>query len=47
MPINDNIINKTIKYTSPVLHIWLAKREVYTKLNGYREIPGAEDYDFY
>ncbi|HCD9685846.1 TPA: glycosyltransferase family 2 protein [Acinetobacter baumannii] len=46
MPINDNIINKTIKYSSPVLHIWLAKREVYTKLKGYREIPGAEDYDF-
>ena len=46
MPINNNIINKTIKYTSPVLHIWLAKREVYNQLNGYREIPGAEDYDF-
>lgn len=46
MPIKDKIINKTIKYASPVLHIWLAKREVYNQLNGYREIPGAEDYDF-
>lgn len=46
MPIGDSIINKTIKYASPVLHIWLARREVYNKLNGYREIPGAEDYDF-
>ncbi|MCW8690622.1 glycosyltransferase [Acinetobacter baumannii] len=46
MPIKDEIINKTIKYASPVLHIWLAKREVYNQLNGYREIPGAEDYDF-
>lgn len=39
-------IKKTIKLTSPVLHIWLAKSEVYKKLKGYREIPGAEDYDF-
>ncbi|MDC7326067.1 glycosyltransferase family 2 protein [Acinetobacter baumannii] len=46
MPIKDDIITKTIKYASPVLHIWLAKREVYNKLEGYREIPGAEDYDF-
>jgi len=46
MPTKDKIINKTIKYASPVLHIWLAKCEVYNQLNGYREIPGAEDYDF-
>lgn len=46
MPNDDQIIDKTIKYASPVLHIWLAKREVYNQLNGYREIPGAEDYDF-
>lgn len=39
-------IKKTIKLTSPVLHIWLAKSEVYKELKGYREIPGAEDYDF-
>ncbi|WP_242039003.1 glycosyltransferase family 2 protein [Acinetobacter baumannii] len=36
MPIKDEIINKTIKYASPVLHIWLAKREVYNQLNGGR-----------
>lgn len=31
---------------SCVSHIWLAKREVYEVLNGYRNIPYAEDYDF-
>lgn len=39
-------INKCLKYGPPVLHIWLAKTEVYQKLNGYRDISGAEDYDF-
>ncbi|MFH7766055.1 glycosyltransferase family 2 protein [Acinetobacter sp. BSP-28] len=46
LPNNFFKIKKIIKYSSPVLHIWLAKAEVYKKLNGYREIPGAEDYDF-
>ncbi len=46
MPTNEFDISKTLKYVSPVSHIWLARREVYTWLNGYREIPGAEDYDF-
>jgi hypothetical protein len=39
-------IQKTMKYASPVFHIWLAKREVYDKLHGYRCIPYVEDYDF-
>lgn len=38
-------INKSILISSPLLHIWLAKREVYSRLNGYR-IQTAEDYDF-
>lgn len=46
LPTNFLVIKENIKYTSPVLHIWLAKTQVYRKLNGYREIPGAEDYDF-
>lgn len=46
MPIDQSSISKNLKYSSPVLHIWLAKSEVYKKLEGYREIPGAEDYDF-
>jgi len=35
-----------IKYTSPVLHIWLARKTVYEKLGGYRVTNPAEDYDF-
>lgn len=34
------------RYKSCITHIWIARREVYEKLNGYREIPYAEDYDF-
>lgn len=29
-----------------VLHIWLARREIYDILQGYRELPYVEDYDF-
>lgn len=43
---NHKIISKTLKYATPVFHIWLARREVYEKLNGYRNIPYVEDYDF-
>lgn len=46
LPIDESKIKKNLKYSSPVLHIWLAKAEVYKSLKGYREIPGAEDYDF-
>ena len=42
---NENLINKTLLLSCPVLHIWLAKKEVYIKLKGYR-IPTVEDYDF-
>lgn len=41
-----NILKKISKYASPVLHIWMAKKNVYDKLNGYREMPYVEDYDF-
>jgi len=43
---NQALIQKTLKYASPVFHIWLARREVYEKLNGYRNIPYVEDFDF-
>lgn len=39
-------LKKLAKYGTPVLHIWAARREVYEKLEGYREIPYVEDYDF-
>ncbi len=31
---------------SPCSHIWLARREVYDRLSGYREMTFSEDYDF-
>lgn len=35
------------KYTSAVPHpTWLVRKDVYDKLNGYRNIPCADDYDF-
>jgi glycosyltransferase involved in cell wall biosynthesis len=46
MPSSQRIIMKTLEFASPVFHIWLAKREVYEKLKGYRNIAYVEDYDF-
>jgi glycosyltransferase involved in cell wall biosynthesis len=34
------------KFSTPVSHIWLTKREAYDNLNGYRSMDGVEDYDF-
>tara|TARA_B110000091_G_C13758392_1_gene450931 strand:- start:375 stop:1322 length:948 start_codon:yes stop_codon:yes gene_type:complete len=42
---NVNCTNKILKWTCPVLHIWMCKKTVYTDLNGYRELGGSEDYD--
>ncbi|MDH1314313.1 glycosyltransferase [Shewanella xiamenensis] len=46
MPVGIEKIKVSSKYASPIAHIWLAKREIYESLNGYRNIPYAEDYDF-
>ncbi len=44
---STTILNKNIKYITPVLHIWAARRHVYERLKGYREeLTGVEDYDF-
>lgn len=45
-PITQKAISRTLLLASPCSHIWLARREVYDKLLGYREIAVAEDYDF-
>lgn len=45
VPTNQNLIDKTILLSSPVSHIWLATKQVYIKLNGYRANT-VEDYDF-
>jgi glycosyltransferase involved in cell wall biosynthesis len=39
-------LKRTIKYITPCSHVWVARRSLYEDLNGYREIAGAEDYDF-
>jgi glycosyltransferase involved in cell wall biosynthesis len=39
-------IAKIILLNTPCLHIWLARRELYDKLDGYREMRYSEDYDF-
>lgn len=46
LPVRKKSIDKNIFLSSPVLHIWLARTSAYKQLEGYREIPGAEDYDF-
>jgi glycosyltransferase involved in cell wall biosynthesis len=45
-PGSQQAIVRTFDLQSPVAHIWLAKRDLYKKLQGYREMPGVEDYDF-
>jgi len=45
-PITQEAISKTVLLAPPCSHIWLARRVVYDKLSGYREISVAEDYDF-
>ena len=43
---NQKVLQKTLKYVTPVSHIWVARKNLYAKLNGYRELSGVEDYDF-
>ena len=43
---NKDFLYKSIRYVTPVSHVWIAERQVYEKLKGYRNIPGCEDYDF-
>lgn len=46
VPIGKKQIESTLELFSPCFHIWLAKRDVYHALSGYRELAPAEDYDF-
>lgn len=47
-PITDNRIKKELYWLTPLLHpTWLAKKEVFTKLNGYDENwDYVEDFEF-
>jgi glycosyltransferase involved in cell wall biosynthesis len=41
-----SLISRTLMFVTPVSHVWLAHKYLYDRLKGYRNIPGAEDYDF-
>lgn len=43
--VHSEIIS-AVKWTSPVLHIWMARKSVYNLFGGYRDTNPAEDYDF-
>lgn len=44
-PSGPRLLRSLLRYWSPVSHIWLARREVYEELRGYR-MQSVEDYDF-
>ncbi|MFM7967756.1 glycosyltransferase family 2 protein [Aeromonas sp. A-5] len=45
-PCDHAAITSMLQWTSPVLHIWMARKSVYDSLGGYRNTNPAEDYDF-
>lgn len=44
-PSGPGLLKRLLPYTSPVSHIWLATRQLYEQLGGYR-LASVEDYDF-
>lgn len=46
LPVGEKKVKACAEYSSPITHIWLSKKLVYERLDGYREVPYAEDYDF-
>lgn len=47
VPTNFKKIKKCIKYNQVISHpTWFGKKEVFDKLNDYRNMPLCEDYDF-
>lgn len=46
-PSSHQILQKLLKYKMPIMHpSWMFRRSLFDNLNGYRNIPCAEDYDF-
>ena len=37
---NQHLLIKSLKYVTPASHIWAARKSLYDKLYGYREISG-------
>lgn len=47
LPLNNIDIKNKILITNRIIHpTWLVNKKVYDELNGYRNIPYCEDYDF-
>ena len=47
VPTNMDNIKKALSYNQIISHpTWFGKKEVFEKLNGYRNMPLCEDYDF-
>jgi glycosyltransferase involved in cell wall biosynthesis len=46
VPCDQEQVTKTMLLASPCRHVWLARREVYSHLRGYRDMRYTEDYDF-
>lgn len=47
VPANPNKIKKALQFGQCLAHpTWMVKKKVYDHLNGYRNIPLCEDYDF-
>ncbi len=46
LPAAEADIARIILLNTPCLHVWLARREVYDTLQGYREMSNSQDYDF-
>lgn len=47
VPLTQRAVMNSLLFGPPCLHpTWLARRELYERLGGYRELIAAEDYDF-
>jgi glycosyltransferase involved in cell wall biosynthesis len=46
VPCDQEQVTKTMLLASPCRHVWLARRDVYSHLCGYRDMRYTEDYDF-
>ncbi len=46
VPVGAKAISACLELSTPIPHIWMARREVYDDLGGYRDLAPAEDYDF-
>lgn len=42
----SSFIEKGNKFCPCVVHIWMARKNMYVALNGYNDVPYVEDYDF-